>query len=131
MNPVEWSTEERQRTAHVLRLGGMTWAQIAAHNVNGEPLYADASGAWRGAKAYRDAHLFGDDLMEQRAIDMERFDALQKAMWAAAMDGDLDAAKFVVTVMTARQKMLGVQNIQATVSTVDPLDELAKKRNAS
>lgn len=123
--------KERQRIAHTLHLAGMSWAEVAAHEHNGAPLYSDASGAWRGAKAFRQSMDYGDDLMEQRAVDMARFDALQRALWRKALGGDLGAAKFVLSVMTAREKMLGVQGLTPRDTAHDPLDELAKKREAS
>lgn len=123
--------KERQKIAHTMRIAGLSWSEVAAWEHNGGPLYADASGAWRGAKAYRDSMDHGDDLMEQRAVDMHRFDALQRAMWRKALGGDLPAAKFVLAVMTAREKLLGAQGLTPRETAHDPLDELAQKRAAS
>lgn len=124
------SAAERQRIAFTLRLAGLTWSEVAKHDHNGAPLYSDGSAAYRAAQAYEKSQAHGDNLMEQRALDMARFDALQRAMWRKALAGDLPAAKFCLELMKARQKMLGVQNLQARESIEDPLDELAKKRGA-
>lgn len=123
-------TLERQRIAFTLRLAGLTFADIASHQHNGANLYSDASGAYRAVQSYQESHGHGDDLMEQRAIDMARFDALQRAMWRKAIAGDIPAAKFVLEIMKAREKLLGVQGYQPPTGQDDPLDELAKRREA-
>lgn len=127
----EKEAEEKQRMAYTLRLAGLTWVEIAAHVHNGEPLYSEASAAHRAARTYEERHAHGDSLAEQRSIDMNRFDALQRAMWRKAIGGDLAAAKFVLQLMVAREKLLGLQNLTPRETVNDPLDELAKKRHAS
>lgn len=119
---------ERQRIAFTLRLAGLTWAEIAAHQHNGDSLYADASGAHRAARTYEESQQHGDDLLTHRALDMARFDALQRAMWRKAIGGDLAAAKFVLQLMKAREELLGVKGYQPKESVDDPLDELAARR---
>lgn len=121
---------EKQRIAHTLRLAGMTWAEVAAHDHGGHPLYATAGAAHAAAKTFRESQEFGDDLMEQRATDMARFDALQRAMWRKAIGGDLAAAKFVLALMQAREKLLGLHDLTPREGSGDPLDELAKRREA-
>lgn len=123
--------QEKQRLAHTLRLAGMSWAEVASHEFEGAPLYGSAATAHQAAKIYRDSTDFGDDLMEQRSVDMHRFDALQRAMWRKALSGDLAAAKFCVNLMIARERLLGAQNLTPRESARDPLDELARKRAAS
>lgn len=124
-------SSEKQRIAHTLRLAGMTWAEVAGHMHEGGRLYATPGGAHAAAKAYREAQDYGDDLMEQRATEMERYDALQRAMWRKALAGDLAAAKFCLSVMVAREKLLGAQGLTPRDTAHDPIDELAKKREAS
>lgn len=121
---------EKQRIAFTLRLAGLTWPEIASHEYNGEPLYSEASAAQRAAKAYEESQAHGDDLMSHRAIDMARFDALQRAMWRKAIGGDLAAAKFVLQLMKAREDLLGVKGYQPPAKVNDPLDELARRRAA-
>lgn len=123
-------SDERQRMAFTLRVAGLTFADIAAHQHEDGRLYSDASGAYRAVKAYMDRHGHGDDLLEQRNIDMARFDSLQRAMWRKAINGDIAAAKFVLEIMKAREKLLGVQGYQPPTGAEDPLDELAKRREA-
>jgi hypothetical protein len=121
---------EKQRMAHTLHLAGLTWAEVAAHDHHGHPLYATAGAAHQAAKTFRESQDFGDDLMEQRATDMARFDALQRAMWRKAIGGDLAAAKFVLALMQAREKLLGLHDLTPREGSGDPLDELAKRREA-
>lgn len=120
---------DRQRQAYALHLAGLSYQEISDHKgVDGKPLYADSSGAYRGVKAYMDRLGQGDVVAEQRFIEMQRFDALQRAVWRKALGGDIQAAKLALQVMQARQRMLGLQGLQAHESKEDPLDELAAKR---
>lgn len=125
------AASDKQRIAHTLRLAGMSWSEVAGHMHEGSQLYASAGAAYTAAKKYRDQHDYGDDLMEQRATEMERYDALQRAMWRKALAGDLAAAKFCLSVMVAREKLLGAQGLTPRDTAHDPIDELAKKREAS
>lgn len=118
----------RQRVAYTLRLAGLTWAEIASHEYEGGRLYSNGTAAWRAAKTYRESSSAGDDLMSHRELDMDRFDALQRAMWRKAIGGDLPAAKFVLALMRARQEMLGLKGYTPPEQEVDPLDELAARR---
>lgn len=124
------ATTERQRIAFTLRLAGLTWAEIAAHQHDGERLYSDGSAAYRAAKAYERSQPHAENLMEQRALDLHRFDALQRAMWRKAIGGDLGAAKFVLRLMMAREELLGLKGYQPAPAGDDPLDELAARRAA-
>jgi hypothetical protein len=124
-------SHDRQRQAHMLRLAGLTWPEIAQSDYQGAPLYDNAANAHRAAKNYAEALQHGDTVAEARATDMARFDALQRAVWRKAIAGDMTAAKLVLQIMTAREKLLGTQNLPAQEVANDPLDELAKKREAS
>jgi hypothetical protein len=119
---------EKQRLAFTLRLAGLSWAEIAAHEYNGSPLYADVSGAHRAAQAYERSQAHGNDLMEQRSLDLHRFDALQCAMWRKAIGGDITAAKFVLKLMMAREALLELKGYVPPPSRDDPLDELSARR---
>lgn len=124
------AAREKRRIAHTLRLAGLTWAEVAAHEHEGHPLYEHAGSAHAAAKQFQEEADYGDDLMEQRALDMARFDALQRAMWRKAVGGDLASAKFVLTLMQAREKLLGLERLTPREGNGDPLDELAKRREA-
>lgn len=119
------------RIAFTLRLAGLSWTEIAAHDHNGEPLYSSPGAAHRGAKVWEENHKHGDDLDEHRAVDMARFDALQRAMWRKAMQGDVAAGKFVLEIMKARERLLGLQGLQPKQVVDDPMDELAARRNTA
>lgn len=121
----------RQKMAHTLRLAGLTWAEVAATDYAGGRLYSDGTAACRAAHAYRATFNVDDDQLSHRAMDMARFDALQRAMWRKALSGDLAAAKFVLQIMKARQDLLGIKGVQPPQKRDDPLDELAARRSAS
>jgi hypothetical protein len=128
--PTSKEALEKSRMAFTLKMAGMSWAEVAAHDHNGEPLYSEGSAACRAAKAYIEQNDHGDDLLTHRAVDMYRFDALQRAMWRKALGGDLAAAKFCLELIKAREKLLGTQGYQPPETKVDPLDELASRRSA-
>jgi hypothetical protein len=111
-------------------MAGLSWDEVAAFKDDrGEPLYSQASAAWRGAKAHMDRTGEGDSLGEHRRLDMERLDALQRAWWRKALQGDAAAAKLVLTVMRERAKLLGLQGLTPHEGNEDPLDELAARRS--
>lgn len=119
---------EKRKLAFTLRLAGLSWAEVASHDYNGSPLYGHPSSAYNAAKEYEDSLDHGDNLDTHRAVDLARFDSLQRAMWRKAIGGDLAAAKFVLEIMKAREALLGIKGYQPRESERDPLDELAKRR---
>lgn len=129
--PTAPDAAEKARMAFTLHLAGLSWQEVADHQHEGEPLYAHYQSAYRAAKTYQESTAFGDNLMDHRATDMARFDALQRAMWRKAIGGDLAAAKFVLQVMRAREELLGVKGVQPADKQDDPIDELAARRGAS
>ena len=125
--PTEDASDKR-KLAFTLRLAGLSWAEIASHEFNGGRLYEHGSSAANAAKQYEDELDFNDDLHTHRAIDLARFDSLQRAMWRKAIGGDLAAAKFVLMLIKAREDLLGVKGYQPKDSVRDPLDELSRRR---
>lgn len=119
---------EKRRIAATLRLAGLTWDEVASHQHNGQRLYEHGSSAYNAVKKFEEEAQYGDDLDTHRALDMARFDALQRAMWRKAIGGDLAAAKFILQLMKAREDLLGVKGYQPKEMVRDPLDELAKRR---
>jgi hypothetical protein len=49
-----------------------------------------------------------DKLAEMRAVEGERLDAMQRAVWAAATSGDTDAIKSVLAIMVRRARLFGL-----------------------
>ena len=49
-----------------------------------------------------------DEVAEMRAVEGERLDALQRAVWAAATSGDTDAIKSVLAIMARRARLFGL-----------------------
>lgn len=120
---------EKRKLAFTLKQAGLTWAEVAAQDYRGQRLFEHASSACRAAKTYEaEVIAQGDDLDTHRALDLARFDALQRAMWRKAIGGDLGAAKFVLQLMKAREDLLGLKGYQPKESVQDPLDELARRR---
>lgn len=96
--------DERQKAlrAMQLRTAGATYRAIA------ESLdYADESGARKAVNRLltRTEH---DAVGELRDVEGERLDALQRAAWPAAINGDLDAIKTVLAVIDRRMKLYGL-----------------------
>lgn len=121
---------ERQKRAHTLRMAGMTWEEVSAFpHEDGTRLYSNATAAWRAAKGHVERTSEGDTTSEHRRLDMDRLDALQRALWRKALAGDLAAAKVVLSVMRERAKLLGLQGLTPHEGNQDPLDELAALRD--
>jgi hypothetical protein len=107
---------EREQKAVDLHKAGFTLERIA------EQLgYADVSGPWRAIdryyeriKARADAH--------KRAVELERLDRLQVAVWNRALKGDDRAIATVLRLMERRAKLLGLDEalkVQAQVVNYD------------
>jgi hypothetical protein len=109
-NPTQ---DERAYAAHQLRLGGLTWTEVAT-----KAGYANAATANVEVKAFlQRAALMRDYALRQESLDMEmdRLDALQAAAWGAAMTGDLKAIDTCIRVMGHRAKLLGLEYREETV----------------
>ncbi len=53
-----------------------------------------------------------------RAVEGERLDAMQQAVWAAAISGDTDAIKSVLAIMARRARLFGL-NMPAKVEVAE------------
>jgi hypothetical protein len=118
---VDWQIE--QEKALTLRQAGVVWAEIAR-----QTKYASAGAAYNGVKAALGRRALGGKVEDQKLLEEQRFDALQRAYWREALGGDLKAAKFVLQVSKERRQMLGLQGLIAPETLEDPLDELAARR---
>lgn len=96
---------EKAYEAHKLRLAGYPW-KIVAEQVG----YANDQVAIVEVRAYlQKASLQMDEQRKAEALAMEldRLDTLQAALWPAAMGGDVRAVDSALRVMTLRAKLLG------------------------
>lgn len=93
----------RRARAIELRAQGLTYEQIA-----------DALGYANRGTVYR---MVGRALEAQtveavdalRALEVERLDALQVAIWEKAMDGDVSSAREAIRIIAARCRLLGLE----------------------
>ena len=116
-------TAERKRQAVALRIAGATFEQI------GERLGISKQAA-HGlvVKALEATNKQTAETAEQlRAIELQRLDALQAALWADAMRGDEQKVDRVLRVMQRRAALLGLdaparQEIAQTIETVETYD---------
>lgn len=93
---------DRQLTALRLRRAGVPYADIAK-----ELGYAGRDGAHRAVKAALRKTL-QEPADELRALELERLDALQMALWPRAQKGDKVAIDQVLKIMERRAKLLGL-----------------------
>lgn len=84
-----------------LRSAGLTYRQIA------ERMGCDPSTAQRRCSRALAAQP-AEAVSEYRALELERLDALQGALWPAALSGDVRAVRGVLEVMSRRSKLLGL-----------------------
>ena len=97
----------RRAEAISMRLAGVRVDQIAqAFGVSPRTVYAWCS------EAVKDIPREQAD--ELRLIELDRLDALQRALWSDAMRGDPRAAERVLSIMDRRARYLGLYDAQAT-----------------
>ncbi len=94
----------REREALRLRMEGRTFREI------GERLGTTESGAWRAYMRALDRvrHEIQEGARLALALELERLDALQRAIWDKAMEGDLRAVDRVLKIMDLRCRLLGL-----------------------
>ncbi|MGB3893772.1 MAG: hypothetical protein WA942_05890 [Mycolicibacter sinensis] len=93
---------ERALKALALRREGLSYRAIA------EQLdWGDESSARYAVTRLLD-RTEAEEVAEMRYIEGERLDELQRTHWAAALSGDLDAAKMVLKVMERRARLFGL-----------------------
>lgn len=109
---------EKQRQALILRRGGATFEQIA------ERLgYASRKGAHKAVStALR--RLVQEPAEELRALELDRLDALHRAVWPAAMAGDVKAVDRALKIMARRVRLLGL-DLPLKVDVRAIVDEIA------
>jgi hypothetical protein len=98
----------RQARAVELAISGHDYATIAK-----EVGYSNRGTAWRTVqKALRQRTVEGVDQL--REVEVERLDALLRAHWESAIDGDVVAANVVLRVIDQRVRLLGLEWTDAT-----------------
>ena len=112
---------EDEKAVLDLRKQGCTYAEVA------ERLgMSSASQAYRVAQRAL-AELPRESAEEVRAMELERLDAMHRAVWDAAISGDLDAFDRALKVAESRRKLLGLDAPQKhqhahVVATYEQLD---------
>ena len=111
---------ERRKQAMALRIAGASFAQI------GERLGVSAQAAHKMivVSLAEIAKQTAESAEQLRAIELQRLDALQAALWADAMRGDEQKTDRVLKVMTRRATLLGLdaptkQEIAQSVTHVE------------
>lgn len=84
-----------------LRSQGLSYREI------GFRLGIDTSTAYRRCQRAL-AAVPAEDVQEHRALELDRLDALQYAIWEKAVNGNLNAIDRVLAIMTRRSKLLGL-----------------------
>lgn len=93
---------ERALKALALRREGLPYRDIA------ERLDWKNEASARSAVTRLLTRIEYDEVAEMRAVEGERLDALQRAVWAAAASGDTEAIKTVLAIMARRARLFGL-----------------------
>lgn len=93
---------ERALKALALRREGLPYRDIA------ERLDWKNEASARSAVTRLLTRIEYDEVTEMRAVEGERLDALQRAVWALATSGDTDAIKSVLAIMARRARLFGL-----------------------
>ena len=105
--PNEVVTEaERAFRCHGLRLQGNSWEKIAELE-----LYPSARSAKSDVDRYLEegrALVVEASQREQLSMEVARFDALQLALWPAAMRGNVQSAVAVMNIIVHRARLVGL-----------------------
>jgi hypothetical protein len=102
--------------AYQLHIAGKDWETVA--KTTG---YANAKTAQVDVRRYIQRAAALMDLSKKEeviGVELSRLDALQDAVWGAAMEGDTKAVDSVLKVMTHRSKLLGLELIAQDSGTV-------------
>lgn len=100
--PPRASVAAKERQAVELRLAGLSLEQIAERV--GYANRSAVSKAIRRAVARTNA----DVVDEYKDLELQRLEALQRAVWAKAMAGDLKAVDRALAIGSARSRLLGL-----------------------
>lgn len=102
----------RQERAFALYMAGMTYQQIADSKDPGRPgetLYAGNKGsAHRAVQTAIERHTGFDQVEQMRQIEGLRYDALQRAHWAKAMNGSGWDTDRILRIMEQRARLFGL-----------------------
>lgn len=98
----------RAKVAAELRLAGLDWEGIS-EKCN----YKSPSTAMHAVTRYvGDRWLKSRDVATVLDLEAERLDRLQLSYWRAALEGDIQAARFVLDVMKFRGELLGYTRVK-------------------
>jgi hypothetical protein len=86
-----------------MRLAGYTWAQI----IKEIPGYKTESGAYAAVNRHLTKRI-EEPAAELFTLELARLDAMQSAIWSAAMGGDVAAIDRVIRITQRRSRMLGL-----------------------
>lgn len=111
----------KQSKALVLRAAGATYADIARAEHNGRPMYSDRANARKAVLAALEERVT-EDVAHLRALESARLDRLQRAIWPAALAGDIDAVNATLRLMDRRARLLGL-DMPTKVEVTDAMDE--------
>jgi hypothetical protein len=101
-SPKRVQAAQRQRQAMQLRVAGASYSQIAA-----ELGYTSRAGAEKAIIAGL-REFFRQPAQDLLALELQRCDRLQLAVWPAAMEGDVQAVLACLKVMERRSKYAGL-----------------------
>jgi hypothetical protein len=100
--PTRTQLLERQTRVVELTHFGLTDDEIAA-----QLGYANRSGVWKARQRALNAQL-AETVEEHRTLETMRLDALQNALWDAAMAGHIPAVREIRRIIEARCRLLGL-----------------------
>mgnify|MGYP001042940397 CR=1 FL=1 len=103
-----------------LRAAGLTYRQIAV-----ELGYSTPTLAYRAVQ--RAVQRLQREYTEQMlALELERLDALQRAVWDKAMSGDVGAVRAAVSIIGLRAKLVGLgqETVKVGIDENDPLGQV-------
>jgi len=113
-------TVQRRLRALELRAAGYSYAQIA--QMLG---YRSKAGAWDAVhRAIRATER--EDAKHLLAIELERLDTAQRAIWDKVQAGDVSAVRVLVSIIQTRAKLLGLgsETVKVGLEDDDPLREI-------
>jgi hypothetical protein len=115
---------KRENSALALKMAGLSYVDIAAHQIDGHALFSTPEDAEQAvSNAMTRVGIEGE-----RGLELARLDALQRAYWRKALAGDNAAAKTVLQVQAQRQRVLSIPENENTGPSA--LDLLREQRRA-
>jgi len=113
-------TAQRRLRALELRAAGYSYAQIA--QMLG---YRSKAGAWDAVQRAIGS-IEREDAKNLLAIELERLDTAQRAIWEKVHAGDVSAVRALVSIIQTRAKLLGLgsETVKVGLEDDDPLREI-------